>query len=73
MYRTKTLAHSVLALGLTAPALGFAASDETIIEQIIVTAQKRASALQDVPFSVAATSEQQIRELVKFIRGLCKK
>jgi iron complex outermembrane recepter protein len=62
MYKTKTLAHSVLAFGLAAPALGFAASDENIIEQIIVTAQKRASALQDVPFSVAATSEQQIRD-----------
>ena len=62
MYRTKTLTRSVLALGLAAPALGFAASDETIIEQIIVTAQKRASALQDVPFSVAAASEQQIRD-----------
>ena len=62
MYSKKTLAHSVLAFGLAAPALGFAASDETIIEQIIVTAQKRASALQDVPFSVAATSEQQIRD-----------
>ncbi len=62
MDRTKTLARSVLALGLAAPALGFAASDETIIEQIIVTAQKRASALQDVPFSVAAASEQQIRD-----------
>ena len=48
--------------GLAAPALGFAASDENIIEQIIVTAQKRASALQDVPFSVAAASEEQIRD-----------
>ena len=48
MYRTKTLAGGVLAVGLVAPALGFAASDETIIEQIVVTAQKRASALQDV-------------------------
>ena len=62
MDRTKTLARSVLALGLAAPALGFAASDETIIEQIIVTAQKRETALQDVPFSVAAASEQQIRD-----------
>jgi iron complex outermembrane receptor protein len=68
----------VLAVGLVAPALGFAASDETIIEQIVVTAQKRASALQDVPFSVAATSEQQIRdsgsnnvaELARNIAGL---
>src|SRR5688572_14407767 len=62
MYRTKALTRSVLALGLAAPALGFAASDETIIEQIIVTAQKRASALQDVPFSVGAATEQQIRD-----------
>ena len=62
MYRTKTLARSVLAVGLVAPALGFAATDETIIEQIIVTAQKRASALQDVPFSVGAATEQQIRD-----------
>jgi iron complex outermembrane receptor protein len=52
----------MLAVGLVAPALGFAASDETIIEQIIVTAQKRASALQDVPFSVGAATEQQIRD-----------
>jgi outer membrane receptor protein involved in Fe transport len=61
MYRTKTLARSALAIGLVAPALGFAASDENIIEQIIVTAQKRETALQDVPFSVAAPSGDQIR------------
>lgn len=62
MYRTKTLAGTALAFGLVAPALSFAASDDNIIEQIIVTAQKRATALQDVPFSVAAASEQQIRD-----------
>src|SRR5688572_33422902 len=62
MDKTKTLARSALALGLVVPALGFAATEETIIEQIIVTAQKRASALQDVPFSVGAATEQQIRD-----------
>lgn len=31
------------------------------LEQVIVTAQKRESSLQSVPFSVAATSEAQIR------------
>src|SRR5882724_369331 len=36
-------------------------AEETAPEQIIVTAQKRASLLQDVPFSVAAPSETQIR------------
>ena len=61
MYRTKTFARSVLAVGLVTPVLGFAATDESIIEQIIVTAQKRETALQDVPFSVAAPSGDQIR------------
>jgi iron complex outermembrane recepter protein len=32
-----------------------------ILEEVIVTAQKRATSLQDVPFSVAATSDEQIR------------
>lgn len=36
-------------------------SDDDIIAQIIVTAQKRETALQDVPFSVGAASEEQIR------------
>lgn len=38
-----------------------AASDQEILAEIIVTAQKRETALQDVPFSVAAASEAQIR------------
>ena len=37
-------------------------SDSDLIDEIVVTAQKRESALQDVPFSVAAASEQQIRD-----------
>ncbi|HLS81957.1 MAG TPA: TonB-dependent receptor [Steroidobacter sp.] len=46
------------------PTFGFAAqpTDQDIIASIIVTAQKRATALQDVPFSVAAATEQQIRD-----------
>src|SRR5690242_16566167 len=31
------------------------------LQQVIVTAQKRETSLQDVPFSVAATSDEQIR------------
>ena len=38
------------------------ASDSDLIDEIVVTAQKRETALQDVPFSVAAASEQQIRD-----------
>jgi iron complex outermembrane recepter protein len=37
-------------------------NDADLLEEVVVTAQKRASALQDVPFSVAAASERQIRD-----------
>jgi iron complex outermembrane recepter protein len=81
MCRSKLLMGSVAAaLGLAAPVLALAAapSDESIIEQIIVTAQKRAVALQDVPFSVAAPTGDQIRnagasslpELGRMVPGL---
>ena len=35
--------------------------DQVAIQEVIVTAQKRAANLQDVPFSVSATSQDQIR------------
>lgn len=34
---------------------------EATVAEVVVTAQKRSSSVQDVPFSVAATSEEQIR------------
>jgi iron complex outermembrane recepter protein len=37
-------------------------NDVELLEEVLVTAQKRTAALQDVPFSVAAASEQQIRD-----------
>ena len=37
-------------------------TDEEIAEEIIVTAQKRATSLQDVPFSVAALTNEDIKE-----------
>jgi iron complex outermembrane receptor protein len=54
----------VAGLALLVPIAAFAASpagNDDVIEQIIVTAQKRETALQDVPFSVGAASEAQIR------------
>jgi len=39
-----------------------AAADDSLIEEIIVTAQKRATSLQDVPFSIAAVTAQDIKE-----------
>ena len=52
--------------------------DRESLQTVIVTAQKRESALQDVPFSIAAFTESQIRnsgasgipELDRFARGL---
>src|ERR1700693_3039655 len=35
--------------------------DQVAIQEVIVTAQKRVANLQDVPFSVSATSQDQIR------------
>src|SRR6186713_2075696 len=73
--------NSVIA-GILLPTLGLAAAaepeDNNLIGEIIVTAQKRATALQDVPFSVAAMGESQIRdtgttdiaELARNIAGL---
>jgi iron complex outermembrane receptor protein len=52
------------AMGLATPRSAAAATppaQEDILATIVVTAQKRESALQDVPFSVAAASESQIR------------
>src|SRR4051812_39028605 len=37
-------------------------TDDEINEEIIVTAQKRATSLQDVPFSIAAVTGQDIKE-----------
>jgi iron complex outermembrane receptor protein len=37
-------------------------TDDEISEEIIVTAQKRATTLQDVPFSVAAVTSEDIKE-----------
>ncbi|MBS0367334.1 MAG: TonB-dependent receptor [Proteobacteria bacterium] len=55
----------VLALSLAVPA-GVLAADaatqqEPQLQEVVVTAQKRAANLQDVPFSVSATSQDQIR------------
>ena len=71
---------TALAVGALAPLIAFNASaqETEILEMIVVTAQKRESNLQDVPFSVAAPSGDQIRnagatnlaELGRLVPGL---
>jgi outer membrane receptor protein involved in Fe transport len=53
-----------LALGLpfAVSAQNTPPTDDEISEEIVVTAQKRATALQEVPFSVAAVTNQDIKE-----------
>ncbi len=59
------LAAIASALGLTmtprSAAAATPASEDNVLATIVVTAQKRETALQDVPFSVAAAGEEQIR------------
>jgi iron complex outermembrane receptor protein len=55
---------SAMGLTLTPPVASAGAAaraDQGILAEIVVTAQKREAALQDVPFSVAAAGEEQIR------------
>jgi iron complex outermembrane receptor protein len=53
-----SIASVLSACGAGAADLG----QPTSLEEIVVTAQKRASSIQDVPFSVQATTQEQIRD-----------
>ena len=63
----RSLIGSLALVGLTAPLVtraqqqSAAAEQPGAIQEVIVTATKRSQNLQDVPFSVSATSEDQIR------------
>src|ERR1700688_4550921 len=43
------------------PACAADVANSSTLEEIVVTAQKRAGSVQDTPFSVSATTEEQIR------------
>ncbi|MEJ0085774.1 MAG: TonB-dependent receptor [Pseudomonadota bacterium] len=51
-----------LPIGVMAQGAPATATDDEINEEIIVTAQKRATSLQDVPFSIAALTNENIKE-----------
>src|SRR5688500_20131025 len=50
-------------IALAALPISFALAQESALEEIIVTAQKREERLQDVPISVTALSSEQILSL----------
>src|SRR5476651_950444 len=59
-----SVAGILLASALAAPPARAAdTATSTALEEIIVTAQKRAGSVQDTPFSVSAASQEQIRNL----------
>ena len=59
---TPSKTHLWPAIALLLPVAAIAATpDEGALDEVVVTAQKRTANLQDVPFSVAATSEEQMR------------
>jgi iron complex outermembrane recepter protein len=49
-------------LPIAAAAQNASATDDELIQEIIVTAQKRATSLQEVPFSIAAVTSEDIKE-----------
>jgi iron complex outermembrane recepter protein len=64
--RLQVAVRGVLGAALLMPLVSMAqqqspAAGSSSIEEVVVTATKRSAALQDVPFSVAAASEDQLR------------
>ena len=58
-----TVACLLLAIaGVAHPVRAADTATSTSLEEIVVTAQKRVGSVQDTPFSVSATSQQQIRD-----------
>jgi len=70
--------RSAVVLALAAPAAALAQTTAGGLEEVVVTAQKRSESLQDIPFSVAAVTEESIRrsgasnivELARNVSGL---
>lgn len=72
---TLSMASVALAAGVGLHTARAAESGPTILEEVVVTAQKRTTSLQDTPFSVSSTSEEQIinsgaENIVDFARNV---
>lgn len=62
MFKAWIMSGSALALAWSTPALAqTAASGPSILEELVVTAQKREESVQDVPIAVSAFSEEALK------------
>jgi iron complex outermembrane receptor protein len=70
--------RSAVLLALAVPGVSYGQATPGQLEEIVVTAQKRSESLQDIPFSVAAVTEETLRrsgatnivELARNVSGL---
>src|SRR5688500_14545265 len=62
MNHVRSAVAIAVAAALSSPVIAQQTDDERVLQEIIVTATKRESSLQDVPFSVAAMTNESIRE-----------
>jgi outer membrane receptor protein involved in Fe transport len=64
MFERKTLSNSItIALATSAGLLSGSVMAENVLEEVTVTATKRAENLQDVPFAVSALGQEKLDEL----------
>jgi iron complex outermembrane recepter protein len=61
MHANRIAAVALAFSALTFTTVSFGQQNSDTLEEVLVTAQKRVANLQDVPFSVASTSAEQIR------------
>lgn len=55
------LAAAIAAVSASYTTPGLAQNQQAVLEEVVVTARKRSETLQDVPFSIAAKTEAQLR------------
>ncbi len=55
------LAAAIAAISASYTSPGIAQNQQAVLEEVVVTARKRSETLQDVPFSIAAQTEGQLR------------
>lgn len=65
-----TLAVAAVASGSTFPTLTYAQDDQLRLEEVIVTARKRAESMQEVPISVTALTTELQRSSIRDLRDI---